>query len=182
MKSLIIFFLLIVITHHSSAQKSELLQISEADKTAYYDTGTKRTIYPNLNISKTKGDSIFYHNNLIFYKGTVNKNGSIFFEIFNDSILIACYRPEGQLGMNDPAFIKREFLYIVELKQPSKTYCINLKGKRIVKNKNVLNMLKAVGEDVNIIFDIDILQKQVLIENSRGATDTLTVCDMITDK
>lgn len=164
--------------HHSFAQKNELLQISEADKMAYYDTQTKRTVYPNLGLIKTKEDSIFYHNELIFCKGTLNKNRSIFFEIFNDSILIACYRPEGQLGMNDPAFIKRELLYIVELNRPSKTYCINLKGKRIVKNKNVLDMLKAAGEDVNVIVNMDISQKQVLIENSIGATDALTICDM----
>lgn len=174
----LIFFLALITALPIFSQENELLEISEADRLSYYDTETHRTVYPILGISKTKGDSVFYQNNLIFCKEALNKKESVFFEVFNNSILIACYRPEGQLGVNDPVFIKRDFLYMVGLKQPGRIYLVNLEGKRLVKNKSTFNLLKSAGEDVNSIVDIDLSNKRIVIEGSGGSIDTLSILDM----
>ena len=138
------WLVLILIVGGFSSAYCQLIYISISDRSSYECRSTGETFYPKLDLKENyRTQDLFFKDKLIFDKSLLPNNyASTCYEVFNDTILFITFIKEDQRGVSHPRLYKREDVNIICFNNPSVIYQVNLGGRKILSDVEILNKFK----------------------------------------
>jgi len=158
---------------------AQLIHISNADKTSFYDRANESRIYPAFNVFEKDSnnnsivihfnDSLKFDSRYFYYNSEPKKSEHILREVYNNRYFVISILNYIESVKGGPGVMIRNNIYIVDLEKRDAIYKAFLNGIYVVRNSKDLEYCsKYEGCNYYIIKKIDIPKLNLTLLKADG--------------